>query len=884
MKLFRFSVLAVLACVASLLIGGCSDDEGIDNRDLDYGFVQFKLYKQASYQPAEAASRTRAIKDQLDFLSEASKVKVTLAFGEATIAQTLILSATDKESAEFGLRSDKLKLLTGEYRIVTFALYDANDELLYNGTPEQSRLLVVAGGVLTHDLTVDVTPRGSLRFTLVKDPADFPANPGTRAVNRQYTFDEIDHITIIVQNKKTSEQTRFEKLPAKFSVHFDEQDDTPGYQTSSSKCDSLLFLPASEYRILSYETFDKDKFLLEINNRPKNSDFTIEDNKTNEVKTKITLYEADEYIKDGYALYEIWKALDGPNWYFAGQGFPLGVNWDFNKDPDLWVAQPGVEVHPNGRVAKLSLGEFGIRGHMPAAIGQLTQMIELYLGTHNDTNTLEYDPSLAPDQSLTERSRNRMENNKKYLSKINPPTQMSWPCALALREHGIHIAATSLYDQGLTENDIFDPKTGLQRVARPFDMNHGKLTNGLKSLPNEIGRLQKLEYLYIANGEITELPDSMELLGACTDVEVYNCPKMTQFPMPLARMPKIILLNISNNAQWSAEEAYKGMNALATGPSKGEIQILYFRDNKLEELPESFRNMSKLGMLDLSNNKISKIHPLGKGVSPVQLYLDNNLIEEFPLDAEGIFCTLDDAETVSAKHNKLKKFPNIFSAKSKYTIKGADFSYNQIDGFPDDFKGVNIEQLTLANNPITKFPKCLSETDSFVSYLILRGCQIDEIPEGSFKGKYSSSMISFDLTYNNLKKLPKDFTADDLPYLYGLDVSFNAFDKFPWEPLNCSGLTVLAIRGQRNAQGERCLREWPNGLAKHTGLRGFYIGSNDLRKIEENISYMIFHLEISDNPNITFNASNICYYWQTGQYNLIYDKTQNITHCDAMLE
>lgn len=107
---------------------------------------------------------------------------------------------------------------------------------------------------------------------------------------------------------------------------------------------------------------------------------------------------------------------------------------------------------------------------------------------------------------------------------------------------------------------------------------------------------------------------------------------------------------------------------------------------------------------------------------------------------------------------------------------------------------------------------------------------------------------------------------------------------FPWSPLNCAGLTVYAIRGQRDAQGNRCLREWPTGLYQHTGLRGFYIGSNDLRKIDDTISHLIYHLDISDNPNITFDASAICYYWQQGAYNLIYDKTQNILNCDKMLE
>ena len=438
MKLLKFSVTALLA-LGMAFLGGCSDDDGIDNRDQDYGYVQFKLHKEASY---DAVSRAQ--KPQLDYLYEAAKVQVSLGCNGTTVTQTLTLSASDKESAEFGLRSEKLRLLTGQYQIITFSLYNANDELIYNGMPLDDRLVVEAGGLQVHDLTVDVEPRGKVRFTIRKDLSDFTETPVvTRAAERQYTFDEIAFLDLTVRHKTTNELTTFEKLPAKFSIHFrdDREDGAPediedGYQTSSLECDTLLSLKAGDYSLEKYQAYDKNKVLLETNKRPKNLDFTIEDNKTTEAKVGVTLYEADEYIRDYYALYEIWKALDGPNWYFSGENYPEGTNWDFNKDPDLWGIQPGVEVHSNGRVAKITLSDFGFRGHLPAAIGQLTQLIELYLGSHNDANLLEYDPSIAPDKSLSERKRTRMERNKEFLRLIHTPTQTSEPIALSL----IHIS------------------------------------------------------------------------------------------------------------------------------------------------------------------------------------------------------------------------------------------------------------------------------------------------------------------------------------------------------------------------------------------------------------------------------------------------------------
>ncbi len=867
------------------ILGGCTAEEMADNRERDYGYIQFKLYKEASYDDMVAGSTpsTKAVMNQLDYLSQATKVKVTLDYGETTIAQTLPVSAAGKEEAEFGMRSDKLKLLAGEYSVKLFALYDADDELLYNGTDESPSVVVVAGGLTVHDLQVNVTPRGKVKFTLTKQ-MDFTNTPSTKAPNRQYTFDEIKTFTLTVQNKDTWERTTFEKLPGNFSIHFDDDEETFGYQTSTITCDSLLSLPAGLYEVYSYQTYDANKMLIETNNRPKKVEFTVVDNKVVEAKPEIKLYESDEYIKDGYALYEIWKALDGPNWYGAGESDVQGSNWDFNKDPDLWCDQPGVQVHANGRVARISIGDFGFRGHMPAAIGQLTELVELYLGTHNDNQsnvTHTYDPMLDSDKSVTERTRNRMAYHKRFLETIHPATQVSEPIAIGLAMKNVSIPATSLYEQGYKEEDIFDMKSGKQLQIRPMDMNHGKLTNGLKSLPKEMGKLEKLEMLYIANGELEELPEEMGNLNL-TDVEIYNCPKMTKFPMALTQMPNLVSLNISNNRQWSAEEVYKGLDGLANGPSNEKIQILYARQNSLEELPESFSKMKKIGLLDLAYNNISKLHPLGKEVAPVQLYLDNNRLTEIPVDEEGIFCGFDDTETVSVKNNQLTVFPDIFTSKTQYVIESVDFSFNQIAGFPDEFKGINVETLTLASNPITKFPKELAETDSQVAYIILRGCQVSEIEEGSFNGKYSNYFVSFDLSYNKLDDLPKDFTADKIPYLYGLDVSYNSFSKFPWEPLNCSGLTVYAIRCQRDEFGDRCLREWPTGIYQHTGLRALYMGSNDLRKIEDTISPNIFMLDISDNPNITFNATDICYYWKAGAYSLIYDKTQNIIGCPEM--
>ena len=877
-------ILSILLVV--LTITGCSKVTEPDYRTDEYGYVQFKLYKQASH-------NSRAVKPSLDYLAEACKVKVTLGYQGTTIAQTLTLSAADG-SAEFGLRSDKLQLLTGEYQLVLFSLYDAADELIYTATPAaESRFTVISGGLTMHDITVAVAERGAAKFTLVKDLSDFSDAP-TRAAARQYTLDEVKYVSLtvaqVLASGSVTNPIEIDKLRAEFDMHFDEQNrysDKDGYRTSSLVCDSLVSLPAAKYRVVSYRTFDSSKSLLESNNSPKLSEFEVEDNRTTEADVAVTLYQSDEYIKDYYALYEIWKSLDGENWYYVGQDYTRGDNWEFNKDPDLWGDQPGVQLHSNGRVARIDISGFAFRGHLSPAIGQLTELVELYLGTHNDNNLLSYDPTLDSSLSLSERSRTRIESHGRYLKSIHPATQFAEPCARALAEKGIAIDATALYDT-MSEGEIIDRKSGKQQIQK-MDTHHGTLCNGLKSIPAEIGKLSKLQYLFIANSEVESLPEELVELVSVTDLEIYNCPKLSQFPLQIARMPELVSVNISNNAQWSAEQIYAGIDALANGASKEKIQILYARQNNLEELPQSMRNMTKVSLLDLADNKISKIYPLGKSVSPVQLYLDFNNLESLPRDEEGYFCGYADSEAFSVRYNRLKKVPNIFSAKSSSTLTSVDFSGNDIDGFEGEedgtYRGIKVGTLTLAQNPrLKKYPKALAQTNSTVAYIILRACNIDEIPKGSFEYGNSVSMTSIDLSYNKLKELPREMHAGNLPYLYGVELSFNCFEHFPFEPLDSFYLTVYGIRSQRNSKGERCLREWPQGIFNHTGLRGLYIGSNDLRKVDDTISTLIYYLDISDNPNIIFDASDICYAWQAGVYFLIYDKSQTILNCDQMLE
>ena len=867
--------LIALALVAGTVFG-CAKVEEPDYREQDYGYVQFKVYKAASYQTKAESS--------IQYLGDIAKVSLVLKGSDGSeVSQNLVLSASSDYAAEYGLRSEKLMLLADTYTIDNYYLYDKLDNMVASYTPaaDHKEFTVVPGGLSVHDLLADVVERGSIKFSLVKDFTETPATK-TSVVKEQYTFDEIGYVTIELKNT----DIKFEMLPADFSLHFnDEKKPDPnqdkGWQTSSFECDTLVYIKAGTYEVKSYTVYNKEKEELEYNDEVTLS-FSVSDNTTTKVAVPVKLHE-DAYIKDYRALKKIYDALDGPNWYYQGDEWPVGSTWNFDKDIDLWGDQPGVKLQDNGRVALLSLSGFGISGDMPAALGELTALEELYLGNHNEMNFLDNDPTVQFGTT----SLNRMDRHAEYLRRSHVLTQFSEPIARGMKEKGVSIPEIALYET-MTEKEIFDAR-GDMRIKPMQDVLPGVKTNNLTSLPAEIAKLKNLRIFFVANTALTELPAELAQCEEITDLEVYNCPDMKKFPMVISQLPKLTSANLSANPQW--EDVNEGVVALGTNLSAKSLQIIYMNECSLTVLPKEINNMKKLGILSVSSNKIHTIESAYPDIAFVQLFLDNNQITEIPhaeRNGKRIFFRTEDVETFSCSYNKLTKFPDIFDAESIYGMSSVDFSYNNITEFENEgagFQGIYVATLSLANNPnLKKFPKCIADSKSKVDYINVRGCGIEEIPAGSFTGENTKYLVSLDLSYNKLKDFPREFTAASFPYFYGLDLSYNQLSAFPYEPFDCASLTMLAVRGQRNEKGERCLTEWPTGVYNHTGLRALYVGSNDLGKINDTISYLIYFLDISDNPNIIFDASDICYNWQSGTYFLLYDKTQKILNCDAMLQ
>ena len=886
MKIFSKALLLLLVSFLTFAATSCSDDE-TGGWDGTYGYVQFKVNKSVSTR----ATRATAL-DKLEKLDDAKKIKVVMEHNGTTVSQTLVLNSYNAENAEYGLRSEKLKLASGTYTIIGFYLYDAVDEELLASSAGET-FTVVGGGMTVQDLTVQTVERGKVKFNLVKEWEK------TRAANQEYLFSNIRLVDISVTNLFTRETVTFSNVKVTYEEDSKENQnpdnaDDKYMDIGKAYCDSTVWLPAGTYQVTSYTTYGKTGAVkTKYETQPvKGEAFVVQDNELNDsAEVPILLSKTAEYIKDYEALKAIWESLDGKDWSFYGDATFHGANWNFNKELDMWGDQPGVTLNSNGRVTGLVLAGFGAKGIVPDAIGQLTELQVLNLGSHDEkigANIFtDYD---ANNLTAAKKKEMRHDYENKFL-KYDPRAFMS-----------------EMIVESVNSDPKVAPKNRIQKDSRINlkDAQIGTMTNQITGVSKAIYRLTKLQQFYIGNSPVTsgevcakfynaddatygkfasEFTDAAwDNMTNLTDMELYNCPKITRLPEFYYGLPAMQALNLARCKGISAAQLRDDWERLATEKTGKTLQILYLSYNNLEEFPSSssLSKMTNLGLLDLAYNNIKKVHPFGKEITLSSLYLNNNQIEEIPADLCGF---TDDVETLTFAHNKLKKIPNIFDASSVRVMGSVDFSYNDITGVDTSngtYKGINASTVSLSYNKIEKFPSELFTAGSPITSIDLSGNQMRTIPKGSIKGKNAYLLQVIDLRFNKLTSLSDDFRSTTLPYITNMDVSYNCFSEVPTQPLNSANLRAFAINHQRDANENRCLRTWPTGITSCPSLIQFQIGSNDIRKVEEKLTYHLYIVNIKDNPNISIDVTSVCPYIKAGAYRLFYDKTQDIRGCDAL--
>jgi len=854
----RNLTLLILALLSSvLLFTGCTD-EAEPVSEPGYGYVQFHLFKKGSYTKAG---------DKLEYLRDAAKIRVTLRSQDNDIITPVaVVEAVDKNLSEWGLQTAKIRLIAGKYTMTAYEIYDGLDNSVLVGSPSETVVLdVKPNGIVSEDIALNVVDRGWAKFRLVKDLSEIVGTKAGKDGADEHPFYGIQSVDLTVKNKNTGEITEITNIEVTHKFVDGEKAADPDYISGICVSDTLVALKGGTYTVTKFRTyFDYFRKVYETSTNVAENEFVVKDNQETDADVPVTLHTTSGHVQDALALREIWEALDGPNWR---------IKWEFNCDVDAWTANTGVQILGNGRVASLDLTGTGAKGAMPAAIAKLTELRELTLGTIG-YNAAAGGTTVTTGRKLTyftpedhEADRRLTIGTRDPRSRFSKELQQSFEIA----------------------GDPVKPSVKSLSERMPVMYKPEVNATDIVSLPDEINQLKNLEHITIAFSPIKTFPADMSGLTALTDVEIFACTELTEFPKGLATCPKLTSLTYSFNVNTAISSMEEGISAINNGPASKTIQLLYFPNQRIDNMPD-LSNIPRLSVLVIQGCGLKSFTaPFSKDQFFVQFMASDNELTSLPRDEKGNFLAYNaETEEVNFSGNKFTELPDIFDAKSAYQVGTVDFSKNQIASVEhgDAYRGIKAATFDISYNKLKELPVQLFGTSSSsISYLKIDGNGMEKISKEAIEGKYTYRTTTISMAYNKLKSLPDEFDSLTFPYLSGIDMSYNRFDYFPYTAVNNQYLSVFIFRHQRDADGDRCMRTWPAGIGQAlAGLRALYLGSNDIRVVTDQLSYMIYNLDIQDNPNISIDVSAVCSYIKSGWFNLMYSPGQDIRGCDEALK
>lgn len=795
--------------VLLLVVAGCStEDEPVPTGE--YGYVQFHLTKE------ELKSG-----QVLDSLVDARQVEVFLLYDNKDIRQTVKLKGD-----EAYLTSEKLTLLVGDYVVKQYKLYDGFGNVLQTHEPEETVFKIEKHLISSFSITANAILRGTVDFVISKD---YSLLKSSKAVVNQpiELYNAATQLNVTLLDPQ-GEILNLSRLKLK-----------PEGEEGLLSTDTTLALVAGRYKFLNYTLKDKQGVTLAYES-PESRFLDIEDF-VQKVDTMPIQLARTEAIEDYYALKAIWDKMDGENWGWQdAYYYAPGTNWNFDKPVDQWGVQPGVFLHPNGRVLAMNLGAFNPQGAIPEELGQLTAMEALWCGASSDRAATTFSTKYSRPQPGE-----RLATYKNWLANYYHTSEKyaaNYKLIASLEEIKTY--------ESVSYRDDFAPM------------------NGITALPSSIGNLKELRALFVGNNHVSELPQELTNCDKLTDLVMYNLA-LKEFPQVIGELPNLIALGASF-CDLNDANATVGLKALCNGPAAKTLQLLYIDNNNLETLPDEIRNLTNIGLFQVAYNRLSTIPAMGESVKPVVFTANNNRITHLPDDLINII----DIESFDVSFNQLVEVPRLFNRESYFTASAIMLNDNQIEEIPDDHPGFRTEELFLSNNKLTTVSEAI--TKSVINHLVIRNNRIEVLPNEIGEMRM---LIALDLEGNRIKELPWTINVYTMPILKGLSLNFNQLDHVSSYLFEMPTLASLFISSQFDNEGKRTLKELHVDLVKAYGLRVLIASGNNLGSFPQ-LPYMLGYLDVRDNPFIQLEIPDyICERITEGTFRLVADEDQVITGC-----
>ena len=366
---------------------------------------------------------------------------------------------------------------------------------------------------------------------------------------------------------------------------------------------------------------------------------------TNTIATALTLYSrpihvdvagaVSPLVQDSLALVALYNSTGGPNWTHRD-------NW-LSGPVDTWY---GVTV-TDDRVTELSLSGNNLVGSLPADIGVLTGLEELYM--RDDSLSGSIPAEIGNLSHLWKLNLTGNELTGSIPSEFGRLTSLEWmylgdnqlsgaipPELCQLRSlKGLMLdwnqltgtipseigGLTELLYLNLGKNQLegeIPPEIGNLVHLRTLSLYSNSLTG---SIPPEIGRLVELEYLYLSNNRLSgEIPAQLFDLTGLIDLQLGGNELTGGMPPAFERLTQLRRLGLAeNNLSGEITVDFSKMKALeklylsrnefvgalpASLDSLPELQRLYIHTNHFDDLPDLSQDTSLTRLL-IANNRFT---------------------------------------------------------------------------------------------------------------------------------------------------------------------------------------------------------------------------------------------------------------------------------------
>lgn len=332
------------------------------------------------------------------------------------------------------------------------------------------------------------------------------------------------------------------------------------------------------------------------------------------------------------------------------------------------------------------------------------------------------------------------------------------------------------------------------------------MNNSIKFLPECMGDLRKLEFVYAQHNDIDKLPD------------FEGCEHLQE-------------LHISNN--FISEIPEKFCEKL---PS---LKVLDLRDNKIEKLPDEIALLQSLMRLDLSNNSIYSLPTsLCTLAHLVSLQVDGNPIRSIRRDiiscgTHRILKTLRDRGGVGTPGNQVKVeqratipeklFPDIYQLKKTRSLTLCGKNLTEV---PDevfvDAKNADISIVDLSKNKLKQLPEGLTSLGSMISELNVNANLLTEVQ--SFVSNFDHIKY-LNLSCNHLESLPDEVGL--LITLREINIANNRFPTFPKCIYDLIHLEIILACDNKIEEIDAS----ESGLAKLKRLATLDLSNNNLKSV-----------------------------------------------------